>query len=70
MLITNSVRAAAVQQILPHLASTEDANTARPNLDKAVVSSLTNLYSLRNTVMIALDTSNKSVLKVKIHLAA
>lgn len=70
MLITNSVRAAAVQQILPHLASAEDANTARPNVDQALVSSLTNLYSLRNTVVIALDTSNKSVLKVKIRLAA
>lgn len=64
VLIINSVRIAAVQQILPHLAGTEGSNTARPNLDQAVVSSLPNLYYLRNPVMIALDTSNKSVLKV------
>lgn len=63
-LIIHSVRIAAVQQILPHLAHAEDANTARPNLDQAVVSLLPNLYCLRNPVMIALDTSNKSVLKV------
>lgn len=64
VLIINSVRIAAVQQILPHLAGAEDANTVRPNLDQAVVSSLPNLYCLRNPVMIALDTSKKSVLKV------
>ncbi|XP_029698407.1 rotatin isoform X3 [Takifugu rubripes] len=60
-----TVRIAAVQQILPHLAGAEDANTARPNLDQAVVSLLPNLYCLRNTVIIALDTSNESVLKVE-----
>ncbi|CAF98011.1 unnamed protein product, partial [Tetraodon nigroviridis] len=60
-----AVRIAAVQQILPHLASAEDANTARPNLDQAVVSSLPNLYCCRNPVTIAFDTSNKSVLKVE-----
>lgn len=60
----NSVRIAAVQQILPHITSDNDANTARPDLDQAVISSIPNLYCLRNPLDITLDTSNKSVLKV------
>ncbi|TMS08950.1 Rotatin [Larimichthys crocea] len=61
----NSVRIAAVQQILPHITSDNDANTARPDLDQAVSSSFPNLYCLRNPLDITLDTSNKSVLKVE-----
>ncbi|XP_019132082.2 rotatin isoform X1 [Larimichthys crocea] len=60
-----TVRIAAVQQILPHITSDNDANTARPDLDQAVSSSFPNLYCLRNPLDITLDTSNKSVLKVE-----
>lgn len=60
----NSVRVEAVQQILHHLTSAEDANTARPDLDQSVISSLPNLYCLRDPLDISLDTSKKSVLKV------
>lgn len=60
----NRVRIAAVQQILPHLSSTDEAQTARPDLDQAVISMLPNLYCLRNPLDISLDTSNKSILKV------
>ncbi|KAM9337415.1 rotatin [Symphorus nematophorus] len=60
-----TVRIAAVQQILPHLASNDDVNTARPDLDQPVKSLLPNLYCLRNPLDITLDTSNKSVLKVE-----
>ncbi|XP_035511921.1 rotatin [Morone saxatilis] len=59
-----TVRIAAVQQILPHITS-DDANAARPHLDQPVISSLPNLYCLRNPLDITLDTSNKSVLKVE-----
>lgn len=55
---------AAVQQILPHLTSDDEANIARPDLDQTVISSLPILYCLRNPLDITLDTSNKSVLKV------
>lgn len=61
------MRIAAVQQILPHLTSDNDASKARPDLDQAAVSSLPNLFCLRNPLDITLDTSNKFVLKVKIH---
>ncbi|XP_074478622.1 rotatin isoform X2 [Sebastes fasciatus] len=60
-----TVRIAAVQQILPHLTSDDGANTARPDLDQPVISSLPNLFCLRNPLDITLDTSNKSVLKVE-----
>ncbi|XP_034562939.1 rotatin isoform X2 [Notolabrus celidotus] len=60
-----TVRIAAVQQILPHLNSADDASTARPDLDQQVVSSLPNLFCLRSPLDIRLDTSNKSVLKVE-----
>lgn len=64
LLIIDSVRIAAVQQILPHLTSADNATTARPNLDQPVISSLPSLYCLRHPLDITLDTSNKSVLKV------
>ncbi|XP_077952021.1 rotatin isoform X2 [Gasterosteus aculeatus] len=60
-----TVRIAAVQQILPHLTSDNDASKARPDLDQAAVSSLPNLFCLRNPLDITLDTSNKFVLKVE-----
>nr|XP_046227277.1 rotatin isoform X2 [Scatophagus argus] len=60
-----TVRIAAVQQILFHLTSTDDANTARPDLDQPMVSSLPNLFCLRTPLDITLDTRNKSVLKVE-----
>ncbi|XP_067342147.1 rotatin isoform X3 [Channa argus] len=61
-----SVRITAVQQILPHLSSSDEAKTARPDLDQATISSLPNLYCLRSPLDISLDTSNKSVLKVEL----
>ncbi|XP_031705992.1 rotatin isoform X1 [Anarrhichthys ocellatus] len=60
-----TVRIAAVQQIVPHLTGDDDASTARPDLDQTVISSLPNLFCLRNPSDITLDTSNKSVLKVE-----
>lgn len=60
-----SVKIAAVKQILPHLTSADGAQTARPELDQLVVSSLPSLYCLKNPVDITLDTSSKSVLKVE-----
>ncbi|XP_053198646.1 rotatin [Scomber japonicus] len=60
-----TVRIAAVQQILPHLTSDDEANIARPDLNQTVISSLPNLYCVRNPLDITLDTSNKSVLKVE-----
>ncbi|XP_022599965.1 rotatin [Seriola dumerili] len=60
-----AVRIAAVQQILPHLTSADDAQTARPDMDQTVTSALPDLYCLRNPLDISLDTSNKSVLKVE-----
>ncbi|XP_044032478.1 rotatin [Siniperca chuatsi] len=60
-----TVKIAAVQQILSHLTNDDDANTARPHLDQPVISSLPNLYCLRNPLDITLDTSNKSILKVE-----
>uniref|UniRef100_A0A672JFT4 Rotatin n=1 Tax=Salarias fasciatus TaxID=181472 RepID=A0A672JFT4_SALFA len=59
----STVRIAAVQQILPHLAGNDTVGEARPELDPAVVSLLPNIYCLRDPPDIALDTSNKSVLK-------
>jgi len=64
----HSVRIAAVQQILPHLTSVDEAQTARPDVDQTVISTLPNLYCLRNPLDISLDTSNKSVLKVYIYI--
>ncbi|XP_029955033.1 rotatin isoform X2 [Salarias fasciatus] len=61
----STVRIAAVQQILPHLAGNDTVGEARPELDPAVVSLLPNIYCLRDPPDIALDTSNKSVLKVE-----
>ncbi|XP_020501996.2 rotatin isoform X1 [Labrus bergylta] len=60
-----TVRIEAVQQILPHLTSSDDANTARPDLDQQLISSLPNLFCLKTPVDIRLDTINKSVLKVE-----
>ncbi|XP_076577654.1 rotatin [Chaetodon auriga] len=60
-----TVRIAAVQQILPHLCSEDNASTARPDLAGQVISSLPNLYCLRAPLDITLDSSNKSVLKVE-----
>lgn len=65
LFLINSVRLAAVQQILPHLTSGDDANMARPNLDQLAIASLPNLYCLRSPVDITLDSSNKSILKVE-----
>lgn len=48
----------------PDSVSEDDADTARPDLDQPVISSLPNLYCLRNPLDITLDTSNKSLLKV------
>ncbi|XP_055364222.1 rotatin [Betta splendens] len=61
-----TVRIAAVQQILPHLNISDEAKTPRPDLDQSVISSLPNLYCLRNPADVTLDTSNKSVLKVEL----
>ncbi|CAN9506126.1 unnamed protein product [Ophioblennius macclurei] len=60
-----TVRIAALQQILPHLIGDDAASRARPELDRAAVSSLANIFCLRFPPDIALDTSNKSVLKVE-----
>ncbi|XP_068160422.1 rotatin isoform X2 [Antennarius striatus] len=60
-----NVRKAAAEQILPHLRSDEDANTARPHLDQQVVASLSSLFCHRNPIDITLDTSKKSVFKVE-----
>ncbi|XP_033935709.1 rotatin, partial [Pseudochaenichthys georgianus] len=60
-----TVRIAAVQQILPHLSSHDDADAARPELDQSVISSLPNLFCLRQPADVSLDTWNKSVLKVE-----
>lgn len=60
-----SVRIAAVKQIVPHLTSADGAQSSRPELEQSVISSLPNLYSLKNPVDISLDTSSKSVLKVE-----
>ncbi|KAK5850243.1 hypothetical protein PBY51_014509 [Eleginops maclovinus] len=60
-----TVRIAAVQQILPHLSSHDDAEAARPELDQSAISSLPNLFCLRQPADVSLDTCNKSVLKVE-----
>uniref|UniRef100_A0A1A7XBW8 Rotatin n=2 Tax=Iconisemion striatum TaxID=60296 RepID=A0A1A7XBW8_9TELE len=60
-----NVRVAAVQQILPHLTSSEDGITSRPDVDQSVIASLPNLFCLRNPVDVTLDTRNKSILKVE-----
>ncbi|KAG7525395.1 rotatin isoform X1 [Solea senegalensis] len=60
-----AVRIAAVQQVIPHLTSTVEANTARPGLDQPVISALPNLYCVRNPLDITLDTNRVSVLKVE-----
>ncbi|XP_028424991.1 rotatin isoform X1 [Perca flavescens] len=60
-----TVRIAAVQQILPHLTSDNVADTARPDLDQPLISSIPSLFCLRNPLDITLDTRNQSVLKVE-----
>ncbi|XP_026147911.1 rotatin isoform X2 [Mastacembelus armatus] len=62
----STVRIAAVQQILPHLTSSDEAKSARPDLDQPTISSLSKLYCLRNSLDITLDNSSKSVLKVEL----
>ncbi|XP_029385269.1 rotatin isoform X2 [Echeneis naucrates] len=59
------VRTAAVQQILPHLTSTDEAQTPSLGLDQSLIAALPNFYCVRNTLDISLDNSNKSVLKVE-----
>uniref|UniRef100_A0A1A8MUL0 Rotatin n=1 Tax=Nothobranchius pienaari TaxID=704102 RepID=A0A1A8MUL0_9TELE len=59
-----TVRVAAVQQVLPHLTSSGDAKTSRPDVDQSVIASLPNLFCLRNPVDVTLDT-RKSILKVE-----
>ncbi|XP_057680380.1 rotatin isoform X1 [Corythoichthys intestinalis] len=58
------VRIAAVQHIVPLLTGGGDAKATRPLLSQSVISSLPNLYCIRQLVDVSLDTSNKSVLKV------
>ncbi|XP_035475214.2 rotatin isoform X3 [Scophthalmus maximus] len=60
-----AVRIAAVQQVTPHLTNADEVKTVRPDLDQAVMSTLPNLYCLRNPLDISLDTNSKSVLKVE-----
>ncbi|XP_020781198.2 rotatin [Boleophthalmus pectinirostris] len=60
-----SVRIAAVKQILPHLTSADGAQTSRPELDQLLISLLPNLFCLKNSVDIGLDSSSKSLLKVE-----
>ncbi|XP_037829180.1 rotatin isoform X2 [Kryptolebias marmoratus] len=60
-----TVRLAAVQQILPHLTSSSDANVATPDMDQSAIASLANLFCLRNPVDVTLDTSSKSILKME-----
>ncbi|XP_041824205.1 rotatin [Melanotaenia boesemani] len=60
-----TVRIAAVQQILQHLTSSDEATTTSLDMDQSMISSLPNLYCLNNPVDISLDTSSKSVLKVE-----
>ncbi|XP_029979443.1 rotatin [Sphaeramia orbicularis] len=61
-----SVRIAAVQQILLHLTSSDGAEMARLDLEQqSLISSLPNIYCLRNPLDITLDTSSKSILKVE-----
>nr|XP_019942842.1 PREDICTED: rotatin [Paralichthys olivaceus] len=60
-----AVRTAAVQQVIPHLTNTDEAKTVRPDLDQPVISTLPNLYCVRNPLDISLDTNSKSVLKVE-----
>uniref|UniRef100_A0A8C6MA44 Rotatin n=1 Tax=Nothobranchius furzeri TaxID=105023 RepID=A0A8C6MA44_NOTFU len=59
-----TVRVAAVQQVLPHLTSSGDAKTSRPDVDQSVIASLPDLFCLRNPVDVTLDT-RKSILKVE-----
>uniref|UniRef100_A0A3B3DE61 Rotatin n=1 Tax=Oryzias melastigma TaxID=30732 RepID=A0A3B3DE61_ORYME len=60
-----TVRMAAVQQILPHITSSEDASTSRPDVDQSVIASLPNIFCGKNLVDVTLDTSSKSLLKVE-----
>ncbi|XP_033842210.1 rotatin [Periophthalmus magnuspinnatus] len=60
-----SVRIAAVKQILPQVTCADGAQTSRPELDQLLISSLPNLFCLKNPVDIGLDTSSKSLLKVE-----
>uniref|UniRef100_A0A3Q2CYI0 Rotatin n=1 Tax=Cyprinodon variegatus TaxID=28743 RepID=A0A3Q2CYI0_CYPVA len=60
-----TVRIAAVQHILPHLTSSAEDNPTRPDADQSLMTSLPNLFCLRNPVDVTLDTSYKSILKVE-----
>uniref|UniRef100_A0A3P9JKF2 Rotatin n=1 Tax=Oryzias latipes TaxID=8090 RepID=A0A3P9JKF2_ORYLA len=60
-----TVRMAAVQQILPHITSGEDASTSRPDMDQSVIASLPNIFCGKNLVDVTLDTRSKSLLKVE-----
>ncbi|KAM6977649.1 rotatin [Aplochiton taeniatus] len=60
-----TVRAEAVHHLVAHLTAAKGASTARPALDSLVLSSLSSLYCLRDTLDIALDTSDRSFLKVE-----
>ncbi|XP_028290675.1 rotatin isoform X2 [Gouania willdenowi] len=57
------VRTAAVQQLVPQLKSSD--TVSRPEVDQPVISSLSNIYCLTNSVDVSLGTSSKSVLKVE-----
>lgn len=58
---------AAAQQILPLLTGPDDGGgAARPELEeRAATASLPNLYCVRNPLDLSLDSSGKSVLKVR-----
>ncbi|CAB1414356.1 unnamed protein product, partial [Pleuronectes platessa] len=60
-----AVRIAAAQQVIPHLTNADEAETVRQVLDQPVISTLPNLYCVRNPLDISLDTNSKSVLKVE-----
>uniref|UniRef100_A0A3B5LE88 Rotatin n=1 Tax=Xiphophorus couchianus TaxID=32473 RepID=A0A3B5LE88_9TELE len=60
-----TVRIAAVQHILPQLTSHADANPTRVFADQSAITSLPNLFCLKNPVDVTLDTVNKSILKVE-----
>ncbi|XP_060949825.1 rotatin [Limanda limanda] len=60
-----AVRTAAARQVIPHLTNTDEAETVRQDLDQPVISTLPNLYCVRNPLDMSLDTNSKSVLKVE-----
>ncbi|PWA18063.1 hypothetical protein CCH79_00004247 [Gambusia affinis] len=60
-----TVRIAAVQHILPQLTSHADAKPTRGFADQSAITSLPNLFCLKNPVDVTLDTINKSILKVE-----